>query len=124
MESKQEIFTRVYQGLMEQGTGSYLVEPYFSCRYRGPNGTKCAVGLLIKDEDYSPNLEQLNAHNPAILEVIKVDSKDTDMVNFLLDLQQAHDAACRAQYNHTDSFTDAIINKLFVVMCKHKLNWA
>lgn len=28
------------------------------CMYRGPNGTKCAVGALIPDEAYSEDMEQ------------------------------------------------------------------
>ena len=27
------------------------------CRYRGPNGTKCAVGALIPDDQYDPTFE-------------------------------------------------------------------
>lgn len=27
------------------------------CRYRGDNGTKCAVGHLIPDDKYSPSFE-------------------------------------------------------------------
>jgi len=27
------------------------------CAYRGPGGTKCAVGLFITDENYSPSIE-------------------------------------------------------------------
>lgn len=30
----------------------------FSCLYRGPDGTKCAVGCLIADEDYRPAMER------------------------------------------------------------------
>jgi len=38
-------------GLNEQK--GYSREGY-SCRYRAQNGNKCAVGMLIKDEDYTP----------------------------------------------------------------------
>jgi hypothetical protein len=33
------------------------------CLYRGPNGTRCAVGLLIPDEAYFPALEGMNVRH-------------------------------------------------------------
>lgn len=44
----QEIFDTSVGGLIKQGCQS--VDGV--CRYRGPNGTKCAAGQLISDEDY------------------------------------------------------------------------
>lgn len=31
------------------------------CLYRGPNGKKCAVGMFIPDEKYSPSMENKSA---------------------------------------------------------------
>lgn len=36
---------------------STINDGYESCRYRGPNGKKCAVGMFIPDEFYSPKIE-------------------------------------------------------------------
>lgn len=56
--SAQEIFDTVAKHLLTQNARS--VGSYFEtggCRYRGPNGLKCAVGCLIPDELYDPEME-------------------------------------------------------------------
>ena len=46
----QEIFDRVCRHLATQGKRSIECKAGSSvCRYRGPNGLKCAVGILIPD---------------------------------------------------------------------------
>lgn len=66
--SLQEIFDTVASHLLTQNQRSvgYWVkcedseESFFndtSCAYRGQNGLKCAVGVLISDQDYSPQIE-------------------------------------------------------------------
>lgn len=52
--NKQEFFDAVVTGLIKQGAPSHSVEDQ-SCMYRGPNGLKCAIGLLIPDEEYEQN---------------------------------------------------------------------
>lgn len=51
----QTIFNRVVIGLFNQGRQSR--NDSVVCRYRSDNGLKCAVGLLIPDELYTPNFE-------------------------------------------------------------------
>jgi hypothetical protein len=51
----QSIFDRVAAHLLEQGERSF--GPDGRCAYRGENGLKCGVGVLIADEHYSPSLE-------------------------------------------------------------------
>lgn len=46
--TKQEAFTKAYLALKTQGKKS-LDGPF--CAYRGENGTRCAVGHLLTDED-------------------------------------------------------------------------
>jgi hypothetical protein len=55
MLSIQEVFDRVVTHLRTQGKPSKDVTG--SCSYRGINGTSCAVGCLIDDEFYDPELE-------------------------------------------------------------------
>lgn len=50
----QEIFNRVATHLLRQGAKSMDGD---ICRYRGPNGLKCAVGCLIDDAHYTPDIE-------------------------------------------------------------------
>lgn len=53
--SRQEIFDKVWAGLKAQGFERSVVND--RCRYRGPNGTKCAAGHLIPDEEYVTKME-------------------------------------------------------------------
>lgn len=47
--TKQEVFTTVKNHLLAQNKKA---EEGGICLYRGPNGTKCAIGCLITDEEY------------------------------------------------------------------------
>ena len=44
--NRQEALDKAYLGLMDQGEPSVKD---FLCLYRGPNGAKCAIGMLIDD---------------------------------------------------------------------------
>lgn len=61
MYSEQETFNMVVAGLRAQEwRKSSAGRDRFggaACKYRGPNGLKCAAGHLIPDEQYSPDLE-------------------------------------------------------------------
>ena len=51
----QEIFNKVATHLLTQKVKSFGSDA--GCLYRGPNGTSCAVGCLIKEEHYDPEIE-------------------------------------------------------------------
>lgn len=57
------------------------------CLYRGPNGTKCAVGVLLENKDYDPEME-----NHPVSE-INLPEHLRDYRSFLEELQLAHDDA-------------------------------
>ena len=62
--TKQELLDIVYKHLMSQNAKSMMVvEGGFSCAYRGKDGLKCAIGILIADEDYRADMERLAAQN-------------------------------------------------------------
>lgn len=54
----QEIFDTVARHLLTQGARSMVPDGPRMCAYRGAEGRKCAVGVLIKDEFYRPALER------------------------------------------------------------------
>lgn len=59
-ERLREIFTTVRDHLLKQGRRSEIVNPETGgaeCRYRAPDGLKCALGCLIPDELYTPEIE-------------------------------------------------------------------
>ena len=54
MISRQETFDTVVAGARTQGCKSMLDG---KCKFRGDNGTKCFVGMLIPDEEYDPSFD-------------------------------------------------------------------
>ena len=61
MPTKQETFDTVVAHLRRQGRQSRS-DFAGGCAYRGDGGLKCAVGVLIPDERYTPAFEGEAAH--------------------------------------------------------------
>ena len=53
----QQVFDSVYEHMVKQGKRSVSVVDG-ECMYRGPDGLKCAVGALIPDDIYEPEMDQ------------------------------------------------------------------
>jgi hypothetical protein len=55
----QEVFDQVAKHLLEQGKRSMKLNVYKAeiCLYRGPEGTMCAAGCLISDNEYKDDME-------------------------------------------------------------------
>lgn len=53
-DTLQELFNIVSLHLLNQGQKSAHET---LCMYRGPNGMKCAAGVLIPDNEYNPSME-------------------------------------------------------------------
>ena len=86
--NNQEVFDTVWTHFIIE-KNPHSVGPDGYCRYRGVNGGKCAVGLLIPDSEYYPGLEEVNIYDvyhrvPSL--------RDSSVSPALLrDLQYAHD---------------------------------
>lgn len=84
--------------VVERGAPSYRVTfsiggfDRIRCLYRGPDGARCGVGLLIPDSSYVSEMDDYPAeelvHEYGSIEGLS----DLDVV-FLHDLQQCHDGA-------------------------------
>lgn len=67
------------------------------CAYRGVDGLKCAVGCLIKDEFYRPDIEHGLSTTPAAQEAVakslgyEKEQLPKNILNLLCDLQDIHD---------------------------------
>lgn len=95
--SLQEVLDFTTQKLREQGGPSF--DPVDGmCLYRGPDGTKCAIGHLIPDANYRKEFEQKGIAallgDPSFNFVAHRDEID-EMVKLLEDLQMAHDQPAR-----------------------------
>lgn len=87
----KELFDRVKNHLLTQGQKALKNG---SCAYRGDDGLKCAVGVLIKDEFYDQDFEGLNTgcdELRAALTKSGVDLNDGDIIIMLHKLQDCHD---------------------------------
>lgn len=85
----QEVFDIVSKHLLKQKVKSAAkIHPVKNmCKYRGPNGLKCAAGILIPDEEYT---QDMDVHGDWLILVRKelVENKFGDEIT---DLQEIHD---------------------------------
>jgi len=77
----QEVFDIAVGGVLKQGA---LSAESGRCFYRGPNGLKCAVGQLLKDDEVNDELALYDMVLPDRLEPHR---------KLLEELQSAHDDA-------------------------------
>jgi hypothetical protein len=90
--NRQEMFSKAVSGVIAQGGPS---RKDGKCLYRGPNGRKCIVGYLIKDEDYTTEMDNIidrNGSGVSNLNALKMLPKYLKgHVVFLVELQGLHD---------------------------------
>lgn len=89
--NNQEAFDLMVNHLITQGRAA--ADDNGECLYRGPEGTKCAVGILIPDDKYTPAMENLNPYQ--LVEHHGLDFGDVE-TGFLYDAQnRLHDIPAR-----------------------------
>ncbi len=89
--NNQLLFDRVTNHLLTQRQCS---EGDGSCLYRGPNGLKCAVGVLIEDEYYDPEMETNSPKNDLVRKALEKslgEKMTLDNISLLTNLQDIHD---------------------------------
>lgn len=101
--TRQEIFDTVATHLITQGRRAWTGT---NCMYLAPNGDRCAIGCLIPDDLYTPEMEgsgvdcfydREDADGQAIdafigtLERLGIDENDDVTRNLLVGLQSVHD---------------------------------
>lgn len=106
--NKQQVFDTVVAHLRKQG--KQAVNNDSKCVLRAPDGSKCAVGCLIPDNQYDPSFES----HPLEAVVVLVPRLRKMSVALLCDLQDAHDF-----YGGIET---VLVQQLIRVAGKHKLN--
>jgi hypothetical protein len=81
----QEAFSRVVDHLRQQGRPSH---DSGNCAYRSKDGLRCAVGVLITDEFYKPELEGYCAEDMADVLCVALPGVS---IGLLQALQDTHD---------------------------------
>lgn len=96
----REVYERVSAHLLSQAAVSE--DENGSCRSRGANGLRCAVGSLVCDEFYCPDIEAIgicyyrHAGDGKLLRALyasNVNAYDPDIVGLLCELEEIHDDA-------------------------------
>lgn len=97
----QEAFDLVWDSVIKQGKPAALFRDgkFKGCRLRGEGDTKCAVGFLLDDKDYSERSEDMLWSN---LPIDFTDAEDNSQV--FAKLQGAHDQAARELYRNNADF--------------------
>lgn len=98
-EERQMVFDTVVEALLKQGKPSSNED---ECLYRGPRGLKCAIGHLIPDESYNPNIESSSVSGlipfraVCTTGVVEVTSDDS---HFICDIQnKLHDNLTESKF--------------------------
>lgn len=88
--TEQEIFDKVVVHLANQKVKSTdgATDEGGICLYRGPEGRMCAVGCLLSDEEYSPDME-----GRPVFMMPQLPSRLQGHLRFLERLQKAHDSS-------------------------------
>lgn len=84
--TNQEMFDKVAAHLLTQGKPATLDG---NCRYRGADGTKCAIGCLIPDERYEARFEGSSVYEDLVAKAAGITSEQCP---FAFELQHIHDS--------------------------------
>lgn len=107
----QETFDTAVSHLFDQGKRA--TGDYGPCLYRAPCGAKCVVGALINDDEYTPDMENMD-----VLQLVRNDLLPARLLpeaDLLRRLQDTHD--CGESW--TDSGLSAIGLKELRRIAKH-----
>lgn len=89
MTTDHEVFTQAKTHLLTQN--ERCVNEHNNCSYRNDNGLKCAVGALIADEFYSPDLEGLGMVGSVQTAIMSSNPGWLFNFNLLKRLREIHD---------------------------------
>ena len=86
--TEQEVFNKVWDHIITQGKQS--LDDRGKCRYRGPNGLKCAAGIFLTDKQ----AEELDAVGETWGAAVQTFPELTMFPRYLIQkLQSCHDSA-------------------------------
>jgi hypothetical protein len=87
-KSEQELYDYIGTFLIKQGKQSKNGD---GCIYRGPNGTKCAVGCVISDHYYRKRMDNDGYSALEMIKSFKLPKFFHKFDKFLDDAQNVHD---------------------------------
>lgn len=88
----QDIFTVVTEHLLRQdGRSTRPVNGVQVCAYYGYDDKRCAIGILIDEDEYADSLENKSLASPELREALGDILEDGENESLLADLQEIHD---------------------------------
>jgi hypothetical protein len=117
LKDRSEIFNYIVEHLRKQGTRSIFINSFEgdeTCAYRGENGTMCAAGCLITDDEYSPSFESNSIYTLVQQNLLTPDLKERIEPNerMISDLQNFHDHQLSYKNDEFTVATKNFIHKL------------
>lgn len=104
---RQEVIDSVYASLVAQGAPS--ISGSRTCHYRSPYGLKCAVGICLTDDEYTPDMEGVQVNELGD----RLPARLRPHTETLYQLQMAHDAAAMMGGDFFDKLLESM-NELYV----------
>lgn len=86
-KNRQRVYDEIITHLRKQGRKSTHVG---MCAYRGDGGAKCAIGIFIPDEKYSPGIEGMSVSDRIVHEILPGYVRQCGK-DFLTGMQRLHD---------------------------------
>jgi hypothetical protein len=109
----QEVYDQVKAHLLAQKCKSENEE---KCLYRGPDGTKCAAGILIGDDEYEERMDTCEGlGDTSWLGLVEEGAVPNIHRNLIVSLQQVHDS------HRGEDFVEYITEKLEEVAVEYEL---
>jgi hypothetical protein len=120
----QEIFDTVIAHLLQQGKQSKSDV----CLYRSDDGLKCAIGALIPDSEYDPDMECSIVHpfyysHPTTIQSWAQSNYPNDL-KLLNRLQRLHDKGPSHSFNNPhDAWEEYILTQSQIIAKEFNLTW-
>lgn len=109
MNIQQQVFDKIVSHLRSQGKQSR--NTLGDCVYKNTDGTSCAVGCLIEDQFYSPDIEGLSVDDifDALSRSLGIPFSDVILLEELLnDLQATHDRGVSKWEDEKEKLTPGV----------------
>lgn len=121
--SAQDVFNLCWHNIIQQGKPSYDPKRNL-CLYRGPNGTKCAIGFFLTDKE-AIQLDSASFGNSAgttrVQNILAQKGWQFDALKIAAVLQAAHDVAARDCDDADSSFVRYFQENMRELASEHNL---
>lgn len=111
--SNQEVFDKVWEHFIKNKNPPSIMDDG-RCVYRGPGGSKCAIGIFIPDDKYIPQMDEDSGHIPLLLDDIILN------ILILYEFRRAHDSSATIP---RPSFHEKMKLKLIEIAVRHRLTY-